>query len=113
MSDEKRCVGGVLIDAGPCSKCGAMPNESCRRPMPDPELTALRANLAASEYDCEQVRDELTEAGNREAALRARVAELEEVARLAEVVINTCDEYTGLTFPSFALRLRAALGSKP
>ena len=47
------------------------------RTLVDHATAELRAKLAASEYDCEQVRDELTAAGVREAVLIAKVAALE------------------------------------
>lgn len=50
-----KCKGGIEIDGGPCSKCGAWPSDACGFPLPEFELAHLRA-------ENKRLREQLAEA---------------------------------------------------
>lgn len=71
------CAAGYEIDSGPCSNCGAMPNEPCRRNPTVANLTAEIARLRADArdlYDAAEYELEAAFGAERAHELRERYA---------------------------------------
>jgi hypothetical protein len=91
-----KCEGGVEIDSGPCSVCGAMPSDRCRRPGPDPRdkrIAELEATLdkwtagACRDKRIAELEQHIVKQGDEFSTLTERYLELEqENERLREIV---------------------------